>query len=63
MLEYLTLGSLFLTGIYLLVTGLVEKRSKATLKWHCTRCNQDVDLRIFRCGCTTSPSPWVAVKK
>lgn len=27
-------------------------------RWWCKRCDQEVDMKLKRCGCDTSPSPW-----
>lgn len=29
--------------------------------WRCRRCHAFVDMKAFRCECTTSPSPWEPV--
>lgn len=38
--------------------GLDAPRVDPSRGWRCRRCGQDVDYEAFRCGCTTSPSPW-----
>jgi hypothetical protein len=30
-------------------------------RWRCLRCGQKVDMKAFRCGCDTSPSPWAPI--
>lgn len=33
------------------------------INWKCNRCGELVDYAKFRCGCTTSPSPWEVVQE
>jgi len=30
-------------------------------RWHCRRCDEEVDMEAFRCCCVESPSPWEPV--
>lgn len=39
-----------------------RSNEKASEVWRCRRCDQIVDMVAFRCGCTTSPSPWEKVQ-
>jgi hypothetical protein len=52
------LVSLPLTGAHWVVLDLYDMYKKRHQRWRCRRCGQEVDMKAFRCGCTTSPSPW-----